>query len=150
MNLSSLLASLERHTHVFDFTREELGENLARATAMGILEFMEEELDPGGTAWAELSFLYKKWKAEAYPGHKIGEVTGLMKNFDELKGEVFISPDGVTQEYGLSEETKLEAEWFQKGYEPQNRPPRHFYSFNTRASEYATKVLDERFHREIH
>jgi hypothetical protein len=67
-----------------------------------------------------------------------------MKDPAQLLGELQGSDREVIQTYGISDEAKDHAVWFQEGNEP-NQPPRPFYDFNDLAAVYLDSLFDSVF-----
>jgi hypothetical protein len=136
----------------FDFDRDRLGEELAETTALAIWQYMEAETDPTNHPWIDLAARYEAWKAVHYPGRKMAELEMLMKDPDQLRGELVISARQLEQTYGTTERAKLEAEWFQEGFSGTDakgraryQPERRFYELNDLALTLLGIYLDDRF-----
>ena len=138
-----IVGDLHRHKQCWDFSQDRLAEDAAEAAAMGIYITMDYQTDPDGQTWDKLNEKYAKWKAKHRPGMLIGERDGHMKTQEELKGEITLDPDGMTQTYGLDDQAQNEAEWFSEGND--HRPAREFYALNAKAEELLNAVFDTRF-----
>jgi hypothetical protein len=143
--MARILADIEQAEHVFDFDRDGLGDQAAETTAAAIFEYMDAEVGPDNNPWLELSDRYKKWKDTHFPGRKIGELHLHMKDPQQLRGTLQISSNEMIQQYGVDEEARLLAEWFQEGHSGQNRPPRPFYDFNDLALAALGELFDHAF-----
>ena len=144
--MNAILRDLERIPHAFAFDRDRFGERVAEETAAAIFEYMDAEYGPNNAPWIELAERYRRWKERHFPGRKIGELHLHMKDPMQLRGELQIGPDAMQQTYGLDEQARLEAEWFQEGHSGQNRPPRPFYTLNDLALVRLGELFDLRFH----
>lgn len=143
--LTAILDDLERHKHAFDFNDNGLADAVAEATSVGIFEYLDREIDVNNSPFIALSEGYEAWKSRHFPGKPIGELYGLMKSPDQLKGTLEIQQYAMSQTYGTTEEARLLAEWFQEGYAPQNRPPRPFYGLNDLVLVLLDTVFENRF-----
>lgn len=143
--IQAVIADLRRIQTVFDFTKHGLADDTAEANAAGIFEYMEAQVGPDNAPWIELSEAYAAWKSKAAPGAKISELYGLMKDPDQLKGQLEVSPERLVQTYGLGDRARDEACWFQEGDPTQNRPPRPFYDFNDLVLVYLAALFDRHF-----
>lgn len=74
---SWILNRLESHKTAFNL-RGELGGELLRVAVDGVYETFNREETPSGSKWAELTYKYKTWKEENYPGQQINVLTGDM------------------------------------------------------------------------
>ena len=139
-----IASDLRRHAEAFRLDSG-LGVELAEASASGIFEYMEAMTDPSNAPWQPLSPKYAAWKAKHYPGRITAERELEMKAPDHLKGQLEIQAHMVIQTYGLNEQAKNEAAWFQEGDPARNRPPRRFYDLNDLCLLYLSGVLDAHF-----
>lgn len=138
-----IIADLERHKQGFDFTQDELAQRVSVVTAAAIYSYMDAQVDADNAPWIALADGYARWKERHFPGQPIGVLTGHMKALAQLLGELEITPHLLKQTYGIDEQARLLAEWFQEGYDDQNRPPRSFYDLN----DLAVAALDDFFDR---
>lgn len=130
VQMNQIIAEMAKYPHIFDFDRDGLADRVAETAAVAIFSFMEAETDPDNNRWIELAESYRRWKDRHFPGRKMAELHLLMKDPDQLKGELKVAANELIQTYGLTEEARLEAEWFQEGHQGQNRPARRFYELN--------------------
>ena len=147
--MAPILADFARIRTLFDFTRDRLAEDVAETIAAGIWEFMEAQVGPDNRPWIELSEKYAEWKGRKFPGRPISELYRHMKDPDQLKGELDVSPHRLEQTYGLDDRAKDEACWFQEGDPSQNRPPRRFYEFNDLVLVHLATLFDRHFDETI-
>jgi hypothetical protein len=143
--MDRIVAEISQLPHLFDLDRDDLGEDMAEATAVAIFEYMDAEMGPDNSPWMELAPSYKAWKDKNYPGLKMGELALVMKDPEHLKGELAISAREVVQTYGRSDLAKQHAYWFQEGDPGNNRPARPFYDLNDLSLVYLANLLDARF-----
>lgn len=135
--------ALERHRHLFDLDRDKLGEDLCKAATDGAQECIAGEYSPSGEGWEYLSPEYEEWKEFAYPGHPMALLHGVMANPRQVAGE--LDPPDRTRAivtYGITEQARDEAAWFQRGNAHQ--PPRPFWGFTEDSREAARKILEAR------
>ena len=125
--LTKILGDLDRHKQIFDLDQNGLGEALMNIDCEVILRDMDAEVDPDGKPWPPLSELYLAWKAIAAPGSPMAVLYGHMKTLAQLKGMRRTTARLAVMVYGIDEEARDLAEWFQEGNAKQNRPPRRFY-----------------------
>jgi hypothetical protein len=140
---AAIAADFERFKTLFDFTRNDLGKEVAELIAAGIFEYMDAQVDPSNIPWVPLSDKYAEWKAKRFPGEKMSELYLRMKAPDQLKGEVEITTHRVAQTYGLDDEARQEAVWFQEGNDRQ--PGRRFYEFNDLVLNELAALFDRHF-----
>jgi hypothetical protein len=140
---AAVVADIERMRDAFDFTKNGLDLAVAGASARGIDEQMDSQADPDGTPWEPLSERYDRWKQLTVGGLPMAELFHVMKTIEQLTGSLEVSRDRMVQTYGVTEEARQEAYWFQ---DPQgDQPPRRFYELNAAAIDHVTQVLDDRF-----
>lgn len=140
---AKIRADLERHRHLFDLTRDGLGVALCKAATDGVQYAIAREESPDGTKWADLSPAYAEAKALSHPGNPISLLEGVMDNPREVAGEVVVSAEKATATYGVSDQARQEAIFFQEGNS--NQPPRPFWGFTKESEAEARRILDERF-----
>jgi len=129
---------------LFDFTQGRLADDVALAAAAGIGHAMDSQVDPDGADWAELSERYARWKDAHYPGRPISVLTGHMRDPVQLNGQLtYVSRDRLVQTYGVDDEARQLAAWFQEG-DPPHQPPRRFYELNDLAKALVGFVFDAR------
>jgi hypothetical protein len=141
--MDKIITELERMKLTFNLAHEDLGQHLAEANAAGIKAFMDQEIDPGGSAWPSLSFGYAYFKEMFYPGQLMAHLEGVMKTDENLIGSLWVSPTEMRQQFGTEEQAQQEAAWFSEGNE--NQPPRPFYELNDLGCAKIAEVLDARF-----
>jgi len=61
----------------------------------------------------------------------------------EVAGEVAVSAELARVTYGVSEQARAEAEWFQQGGD--GRPPRRFWGLTAESEARSREILDARF-----
>ena len=144
-----ILAALARHATCFDFTRDNLGEDLCKAATDAIAVNFAAEQAPDGTPWADLSVGYAAYKAKAYPGSPMGVRDGLMSDPDQMAGDVIVLTDVAMVTYGTDDQARVEAAAFQEGDPGRNRPPRPFFGFTTDGVDASQKILEARFRKVI-
>lgn len=141
--MAKILADTNRHRHLFAMDRDNLGHDLCKAATDGVQECIAGEHDPDGNAWAPLSPKYEEQKAFEYPGQPMAVLHQVMANPHEVAGEVVVSADRATVTYGISEQARQEAEWFQEGNAHQ--PARRFWGFTGASLKEVRSILDKRF-----
>lgn len=149
MDLQSIIAEIRAHPHALDFDRHDLGENLVYIAAEAILNQMGEEIDDDGQPWAPLSELYTEAKQRIVGNEPISVLYGHMRTLDQLQGLYRITPRTIDQVYGLDEEARDLAEWFQDPSPDRNQPPRRFYGFNAMALALLDQWVDAHFAHQI-
>jgi Phage virion morphogenesis family len=142
--LDKILADLERHKHLFDLDRDDLGRKLGKAFTDGVQECIAGQHDPDGQGWEYLSPAYEEWKGFQFPGNPIGVLHQTMADPHEVAGEMTtLTATQATVTYGITEQAKQEAQWFQEG--DAHQPPRRFWGFTPDSLDEVKKLLDERF-----
>lgn len=144
MIASKIVADLERHKKLFDLTRDDLGRQLCKAATDGCQECIAGQHAPDGSPWAPLDRHYEEWKAFHFPGLPMGVLHQVMSNPNEVAGEVDVTADRARVTYGITEQAKEEANWFQDP-EGGHQPPRRFFGLTEGAQEESRKLLDKRF-----
>jgi hypothetical protein len=122
-----------------------LGEKLLDIAAAGVADCFLTESDPDGSAWAPLSESYAEMKAERVGGKPIGELYGLMSDPQQIRGERVVRADSAVMTYGVTDDAKAEAVWFQDPETGRNQPPRAFYALTREAVALANDMLDQHF-----
>jgi hypothetical protein len=144
--MAAVVGDLAAIKSALDLTHDGLGGKAAEATAAAVFEYMEVQVDPDNNPWVGLSDAYAERKARLAPGAPMAEFLGrVMKDPDQLRGELDISPDRMEQTYGLTDQARNEAAWFQEGDPARNRPAREFYAFNDLATVYLADLFDDRW-----
>jgi hypothetical protein len=140
---SRISDAIRRHRGLFDLTRDDLGRNLCKAATDGVQGCFATETDPDGNRWPDLSPAYEQWKSFQFPGDPIGVLFRVMANPREVAGDIQVSDDLAVVTYGISEQARQEATWFQ---DPQNRnqPPRKFFGLTESARAESRSILDDR------
>jgi hypothetical protein len=146
--LARVLGDIERHRHAFDLDSENLGRDLCKAATDGVQGCIAREESPDGTRWDDLSPHYEEWKRFQFPGEPIGVLHKHMADPHEVAGEVDAKSDEATVTYGISEQARLEATWFQDPENP-NQPPRPFWGFTAESLAEVEKILDARFNKVV-
>jgi hypothetical protein len=141
--MAKIKADMDRHRHLFDLDRDSLGAKLCKAATDGVQECIANEESPDGVAWAPLSEKYEEWKSFQFPGSPMGVLHQIMANPHEVAGEVRVTAHEATVTYGVSEQARDEAVWFQEG--DANQPPRPFWGLTTESKQESKSILDARF-----
>lgn len=146
--LAKLRATLGRHSHGFDLDRDDLGRRLCKAATDGVQYSIAREETPDGQRWADLSEKYEEWKSFNYPGNPMAVLHGTMADPREVAGEV--DPPSATRAivtYGVSEQAREEAAWFQEGggKPGHGQPARPFWGFTEESRKEVKSILDARF-----
>lgn len=141
--LGKILDRLDRQRHLFDLDRGDLGQELCKAATDGVQYAIAREEDPDGVAWAPLSDAYREAKEFSHPGNPIAVLEGAMADPREVAGTVEVSRDEAAVTYGVSDQARQEATWFQEGNA--NQPPRPFWGLTADAKAESRRILDERF-----
>lgn len=141
--LAAIINQVKQHPHVFDFTKDTLGESLIHITATCIIGQMGDELDADGNPWPELSEAYSEWKSRVAGGQPMAVLWHHMRTLDQIEGVYQITATTIDQTYGRDEEARNLAEWFQEGDD--NQPARLFYAFNATAIAQLNDWCDEHF-----
>lgn len=144
-----ILKALARHRTFLDFTDEDCGRDLCKIATDGVQECIKAEQAPDGTPWPELSEDYDAWKTKHFPGQPMGVLHHLMADPVQVSGFVQVTPDRATTQYGVSQEARDEASWFQEGDPNNNRPPRRFWGFTAESTDASKVYLVIRFKRKI-
>lgn len=147
--LQAILSDLRRHRQFADFTHDGFGERLMNIDVTAIEARCRAELDPYGHEWAALSEAYAAWKKKMLGRDQIGILFRRMLAHEELRGSRYISATDALMTYGVTEEARNEAEWFQEGDPARNRPPRPFYDFTASANQTRQAYLDKRFEKYV-
>ncbi|WP_435005157.1 hypothetical protein P12x_003051 [Tundrisphaera lichenicola] len=145
VQFDKIKAILGRHKRLFDLAEGNLGADLCKAATDGCQECLAAEQDPDGNPWPPLSGPYEEWKSFEYPGNPMALLHGVMANPREVAGEIEVAADSATVTYGVSEQARQEAEWFQEGVKRTGQPPRRFWGFTSDSLAKARAILDERF-----
>jgi hypothetical protein len=136
-------ADIDRHRHLFDLDRNNLGQDLCKAATDGVQATIAAEESPDGTHWDKLSPAYEDWKSYQFPGEPIAVLYQVMANPHEVAGEVVVTTLEATVTYGITEQARREAQWFQEG--DADQPPRPFWGLTTAGVADSKKILDARF-----
>ncbi len=108
-----------------------LGEVAAELVAVGVYNrSVNGQTDASGAPWQPLSPKYLAWKAANGYSTRKNIKTGRMLSLEEIRGQVKVTKNFVTITYGLSNETRLLAEWATEGQSRTNRPPRPFFDMD--------------------
>lgn len=144
-----ILKSLARHRTFLDFTDENSGRDLCKIATDGVQETIASQTTPDGAAWPKLSDSYEAWKSRHFPGQPMAVLHGIMADPVQVAGYVETTADRATTQYGVSQEARDEASWFQEGDPAQNRPPRRFWGFTPNSIDGTRSYLSDRFKRKI-
>jgi hypothetical protein len=131
--LRPILRDLERIKTAFDFDQHGLGEKLMDTAVDTIERLMDNEEDPNGIPWDELSESYVKQKARINPGAPMAVLHDHMKQRHQLEGERRITAREAVMVYGTDDRARDEATWFQEGNSATGQPPRRFYELGYEA-----------------
>jgi hypothetical protein len=137
-------ADLDRHRHLFDLDRDDLGRKLCKAATDGVQHGIGRQEAPDGTPWAPLSEKYDEWKSFQFPGNPIAVLRGTMADPNEVAGEVEVKVLEATVTYGVSAKAKDEAEWFSDG-NGAGQPGRPFFGLTAEGLAGSKSLLDARF-----
>lgn len=145
--LGAIRADLERHKHLFDLTRDDLGRRLCKASTDGVQRCIADECTPEGQPWVPLSEAYEEWKSFQFPGNPMGVLYQHMANPREVAGKVQVTTNQAVVTYGVSDQAKQEATWFQEGSgrPGHGQPPRPFWGFTDESLAEVAKILDAAF-----
>jgi hypothetical protein len=141
--LAKIRADIARHKKLFDLERDELGKHLCKAATDGVQECFAGQHSPDGEGWEYLSPKYDEWKSFQFPGNPIGVLHQVMANPNEVAGEVVVTPDKATVTYGISDQARDEAVYFQEGNSHQ--PERRFWGLTETSVDKSKTLLDARF-----
>lgn len=141
--MSRIRADMDRHRHAFDLDRNNLGRDLCKAATDGVQATIAAEESPDGKRWDELSEEYDEWKSFQFPGEPIAVLHQIMADPHQVAGE----PPAVTADlaevtYGITEQAKQEAAWFQEG--GNGRPARPFWGLTAASIAESGRILDAR------
>lgn len=139
------LACFARHLKIPDLTDNGLGRDLCVIATDGVRECLDGQHAPDGTPWAPLSEAYGEWKGRNFPGQPMAVLHHLMSDPAQVTGIVDVTPNRAQVVYGVSQEARVEASWFQEGDPAANRPPRPFWGFTDDSKARAKETLDRRF-----
>lgn len=140
MTHAEIIADLKRLAKMFDLRRDNLGSDLLDLAAEDVLETMDRQEDPDGLPWIPLSDAYEEWKSLHFPAQPMAVLFGLMKTREQVRGFRVIGVDRAEMTYGLDDQVRNEAEWFQEGNTHQ--PPRPFYALTAQAVARADVMID--------
>jgi Phage virion morphogenesis family len=145
-NLARMKATLDRHRKLFDLTQDNLGQRLCKAATDGVQACIAGQHEPDGTPWQPLSEHYEEWKAFHYPGLDMGVLHQHMANPHEVAGEVEVYAARAVVTYGISEQARQEAVWFQEGSgrPGHGQPARRFWGFTADSLEAVKAILGDR------
>lgn len=141
--MAKIQADVDRHRHLFDLDRDNLGNDLCKAATDGVQANIADERSPDGSPWAPLSAAYDEWKSFQFPGEPMAVLHQVLANPHEVAGEVAVAAERATVTYGVSGRARQEAAWFQEGNAHQ--PPRRFWGFNDGSLATVRAILDARF-----
>lgn len=141
--LDTIQRDLRKHLDAFDLRRNGLGRELCGITTDGVQDTIAAQQTPDGDPWAPLSEPYATSKARNFPGQPMGVLHHLMADPAQVSGIVRVTRNEAAVTYGVSEEAREEAEWFQEG--GSNQPPREFWGINPDAMQLVGETLDQRF-----
>ena len=140
-----IVADLERQKRFLDFTDNGVGHDLSKIMTDGVLECIIGQNDTDGNPWPALNAQYARDKARRFPGRPMAVLHLTMAQPQEVAGEVEVSPAQVVTTFGVSEDARAEASWFQEGDPARNRPERRFWGFTDRSIKVTTDYLTRRF-----
>jgi hypothetical protein len=135
--LAKIQAAIARHRKLFDLEEEGLGKALCKAVTDGVQATIDAQTTPDGSPWPELSEDYQSWKSKHYPGQPMAVLYGVMAKPSEVEGEVEVQTEQASVVYGVTDEARIEAGWFQKR--------RKFWGFTERSRGEVRLLLDSRF-----
>ena len=141
--LSKVRSDITHLRGLFDLTRDGLGKDLCKAATDGVQATIAAEQAPDGTPWDELSAGYEEWKSFQFPGSPIAVLHGTMADPREVAGVPTVASDFASVTYGVSEQARQEAVWFQEGDE--NQPGRPFFGLTEASRARILEILDGRF-----
>lgn len=144
MTASEIIADLQRLIRDVDFRRRNLGRDLLDMAAEEVLECMDRQEDPDGLPWIPLSDAYAEWKSSHFPAQPMAVLWGHMKTRDQVRGFRQIEQTRAEMTYGLDNQSRDEAEWFQDPTNP-NQPARPFYALSPQAIHRADSLIDRWF-----
>jgi hypothetical protein len=131
------VAALERHKTFLDLARDDLGVELCRIATDGCLECIVGEHDPDGVPWPPLDAEYEAWKQAHYGGLPMGVLHFVMARPEEVAGVVAVTATTAMVTYGVSDQARQEAGWFQAW--------RRFWGFTDASREKVRAFLKGRF-----
>lgn len=129
------------HRDMFDLRRDGLGRELCGITTDGIKDTIDAQQTPDGAPWAPLSEAYATWKSRKFPGQPMAVLHHLMIDPAEVEGIIEVNRSEASVLYGVSEQARQEAEWFQEG--GPNQPPREFWGINADALQLVDETLEQ-------
>lgn len=144
MTPAQIIADLQRIVRDLDFRRNNLGRDLLDMAAEEVLEGMDRQEDPDGFPWIPLSDAYDAWKSAHFPAQPMAVLYGHMKTRDNVRGVRVIEPTRAEMTYGLDEQVRDEAAWFQDPTNP-NQPARRFYGLSPHAIQRADAIVNAWF-----
>jgi phage gpG-like protein len=146
-SMATILGDIVRHKTVFDLDQNSLGEDLLEIAVEEIERNLYNEVDIEGVPFAPLTAPYATWKERYYPGRPIAELTGAMKEEVQIVGERKITAKNAEMVYGVDQENKQVATFFQEPY--QAKPARRFYGLTQDAKRRSTDHLRHHFQTNI-
>lgn len=144
-----IMRKLKTHALFLDFRHQNLGDDLCGAFTDGTMRSILAEESASGAGWPALSPKYEEWKSRRFPGQQMGHLYGLMTDPAQIRGEIEVHRDSAQTTYGITEEARNEAAWFQRGDAGQNRPPRPFWGFTPSSRAAVRRILATRFRRMV-
>lgn len=135
---------VRRMRDLFDLTKDDLGRTLCEIATDGVMDNMQDETDPDGNRWPDLSEGYAKWKSAQFPGQPMAVLHHLLADPAQVKGILAITRNEASVTYGVSEEARQEAGWFIEGDPDRNRPPRDFWGITRPAMQLIDETLEQR------
>jgi hypothetical protein len=141
--MARIASDMDRHRHLFDLARDDLGRKLCKAGTDGVQGCIDRQESPEGVRWADLSATYEEWKSFQFPGNPIGVLHQHMADPHEVAGDIVVSPEHAVVTYGITDQARQEATWFQEG--DGHQPARPFWGLTADALKEAEGLLDARF-----
>lgn len=142
-NQGEIERALDGLQRILDLRADKLGRRAMEMIARRIQARSQAELDPTGDRWPENEPRYKARKGN----QPIGELTGRMLSIEEIEGTITVVPDAARMEFGLSEDSRQIAEWFEEGIEANNQPPRPFFELSAADEDALEAFIDEELDR---
>lgn len=141
--IQPILNDLEAMKAIFDLSQG-VGADFLESTSQAVFAQMAAESDADGNPWPALSSSYERWKSANFPGEPISRLHGLMREIDQVRGDQHVESELASMTFGLDEQARAEAEWFQDPENP-GQPPRGFYDFGSAVVAAVTPTIDGRF-----
>ena len=145
--MRAIVRDMKRHCHIFDADR--VGEEVLDIAMEQQIRNFAAAVDPDGNPWPDLSEAYFAYKQLNALTTDMGYLEFVMAAPENFRGERFANRTEARSVFGVDEQSKAEAEWFEEGSQAQNRPPRPFTAMGDIAVQLIDDYLDSEHRKQL-